>query len=71
MPPPGRPTLPSRSCRTDAARMNWAPKVCWVQPVAYPKHVVRSRPELSVTARARYSKSRTEIPHMSRTISGV
>ncbi len=70
-PLPGRPTLPISSCRMAAVRMNWAPSVCWVQPVAYPKQVVRSRPELSAIDRATYSKSAMLMPHMSRTISGV
>ena len=53
MPPPGRPMLPSSSCRIEAVRMNCAPSVCWVHPTAYAKHVVRCRPEFSVTERAR------------------
>jgi hypothetical protein len=32
MPPPGRPTLPSRSWMIAAVRMYWTPTVCCVQP---------------------------------------
>ena len=53
MPLPGRPTLPNRSCKIVAVRMNWAPRVCCVQPTAYAKQVVRSRPEFSTMERAR------------------
>lgn len=52
MPPPGRPMLPISNCRIAAVRMNCAPSVCCVHPVAYPKQVVRSRPEFSVIAAA-------------------
>ncbi len=67
----GRPTLPSSSWTIAAVRMNCAPSVCWVQPTAYTKAVVRSRPLFSVTAFATYAKSSTEMPHASATISGV
>ena len=33
-PPPGRPTLPSSSCRIAAVRIIWAPAVCCVHPTA-------------------------------------
>ena len=50
MPPPGRPMLPSSSCRIAAVRMYCTPTVCCVQPTAYANAVVRSRPELSVSS---------------------
>jgi hypothetical protein len=71
MPPPGRPMFPSSSWRIEAVRMNCAPSECWVQPTAYAKHVVRSRPEFSVTERRRKSKSSGVMPQTSSTSSGV
>jgi hypothetical protein len=34
MPPPGRPVLPSSSCRIAAVRIICTPAVCCVQPTA-------------------------------------
>ena len=50
MPPPGRPMLPSSSCKMAAVRMYCTPTVCWVQPTLYTNAVVRSGPELAVSA---------------------
>ena len=71
IPPPGRPTLPSRPCRIDAARMYCTPTVCWVQPTEYTHIVVRSRPELAQIASATCMNWAGLIPQTRETISGV
>jgi hypothetical protein len=71
IPPPGRPMFPSRSWITAAARIIWTPLVCCVQPTAYTKAAVRSRPELSQSAFATRRNSSVLQPHVSATNSGV
>ncbi len=71
MPPPGRPMLPSSSWSTLAARMYWAPTECWVQPTAYTKALVRSRPELAVRSSHTWRNLARGTPQTSSTNSGV
>ncbi len=71
MPPPGRPMLPSSSCRMLAVRMYCVPTVCCVHPTAYAKALVRSRPELAVSASQTFMKVSRGIPQVSSTTSGV
>ena len=71
IPPPGRPMLPSNSCRMLAARMNCTPSECWVQPTAYTNSAVRSGPELSVRCRQTCANVSGAIPQTRRTMSGV
>ena len=63
MPPPGRPMLPSSSCRIAADLMCCTPVVCWVQPTAYTQAVVISRPLLRTSVCASRAKSAGLIPH--------
>ena len=70
-PPPGRPMLPSSSCRIEAARMYWEPIVCWVQPTPWTKAVVRSRPEFSTKRRQTSAKTSCGTPQTCSTIAGV
>ena len=71
MPPPGRPMLPSSSCRIAAVRMYCTPTVCWVQPTEYTIAEVRSRPEFAHSASATSRKDSRGTPHTRSTISGV
>ncbi len=71
IPPPGRPTLPSSNWSMAAVLMCCTPVVCWVQPTAYTKAVVRSRPLLATRVPAIVAKSAAEMPHTCSTISGV
>jgi hypothetical protein len=71
MPPPGRPMLPSSSCRIEAVRMYCTPTVCCVQPTEYTKADVRSRPEFSHSASATWRNVSRGTPQMCSTISGV
>jgi hypothetical protein len=47
------------------------PSVCWVQPTEYTNAVVRSRPELRVTASATAANDSRDTPHTCSTRSGV
>ena len=71
IPPPGRPMLPSSACRIAPARMYCTPTVCCVQPTLYTRAVVRSRPELLVSASQTARKFSGEMPQICSTISGV
>ena len=51
--------------------MYCVPTVCWVQPTAYAKAVVLSRPELLVSRSQTRRKSSGLTPQISSTISGV
>ena len=52
-------------------RMYCTPTECWVQPTLYTSAVVRSRPELLVTASQTRRKFSGEMPQICSTISGV
>ena len=70
-PPPGRPMLPSSSCRIDAARMYCEPIVCCVQPTPCTNAVVRSRPELATNSSHTLANTSCGTPQTRSTISGV
>jgi len=59
MPPPGRPTLPSRSWRTAPARIIWTPVECCVQPSAYV--IVPTRWALPVEVTVKNGQGQVEI----------
>ena len=71
MPPPGRPMLPSRSCRIAPLRMIWLPTVCIVQPTAYMMVPTRSAVPVEQTMSDIAWKSSTEQPAIRATTSGV
>ncbi len=70
-PPPGRPTLPSRSCSIAAARMICTPVVCSVQPRAYITVPTRSGVPVELTMSATFRNVSTGTPQTRETISGV
>ena len=49
-----------------AVRMSWTPVVCWVQPTAYTKAVVFSRPEFAVIVSATFRKRSFGVPQPGR-----
>jgi hypothetical protein len=70
-PPPGRPTLPSRSCSIAAQRMICTPVVCSVQPSAYITVPTRSGVPVEVTRSATLRKVSAGTPQTRATSSGV
>ena len=63
--------LPSSICKIDAVRMYCTPTVCCVQPTAYEKFVVRSRPLLSAMMFAIFTTVSAGMPQTSSTSCGV
>ena len=51
--------------------MSCTPVVCWVQPTAYTKALVLSRPEFAMSVSATLMKSSRGVPQIFSTISGV
>jgi hypothetical protein len=70
-PPPGRPTLPSRSWSIAAARMICTPVECWVQPSAYMIVPTFSAFPVEVTISATFRNWALGVPQIFSTISGV
>ncbi len=70
-PPPGRPTLPSRSCSIAAVRIIWTPTECCVQPSAYMTVPHFCAFPVDVTTSATFRNVSFGVPQIFSTISGV